>query len=252
MISVKSLFASVAVATFDVSSLSLNAPQHGHGLLSVLPVAQGLQLSLRLGKGGKERSYHKKALRRDQQGEDFLTSLTRSERKSRSNKNSPVRSRPSQRRSKTKSPMRSRRRRAEGWKEMEAGVPLKYLQPEEVKQLNRRNGGSGAPMNGRQGTLNTAVQNALSYEEGLGNKAYKLAKELVQGHIFHDGNKRTATKAVELFLKKNQTFIVGGKQNWKTFFGIVNATISPTGGDDQISRERFAEILKQITYHNVC
>lgn len=44
---------------------------------------------------------------------------------------------------------------------------------------------------------------SLDFAPGLAEAIYVVANALAQGHPFEDGNKRTATKAVKKFIKRN-------------------------------------------------
>lgn len=70
--------------------------------------------------------------------------------------------------------------------------------------LSRHGGGSGA---GHRGGLEVieAVAQAVknSYYEGAEELAAAYAVYIVQGHVFLDGNKRTALAAMDVFLAAN-------------------------------------------------
>jgi death-on-curing protein len=95
-------------------------------------------------------------------------------------------------------------------------MPYVYLTEQEITNINREMGGVA--------TINAGALTAAADGPSMGfgghdlfptlpEKAAKLIWELSQAHPFNDANKRTASEALERFIKANRggRGIVGGK-----------------------------------------
>lgn len=96
-------------------------------------------------------------------------------------------------------------------------MPYTYLTENEITQINRAAGGTTTINAG--GLTAAAAGPAMGFggqdlRPTLVEKAATLIIELSQGHPFNDANKRTATEALDQFIKKNRggRGIIGGKQ----------------------------------------
>ncbi|AWQ82735.1 Fic family protein [Pseudomonas aeruginosa] len=95
-------------------------------------------------------------------------------------------------------------------------MPYVYLSEAEITQINRSVGGVTTI---NAGGLTAAAQGPAAGFAGvdlrptLADKAATLIIEISQGHPFNDANKRTATEALDQFIKKNRggRGIIGGK-----------------------------------------
>lgn len=83
----------------------------------------------------------------------------------------------------------------------------RYLTRQEIIDLNRQTDGGGRVLN--EGNLDAAVRRPSEGFYGrdtfptAAEKVYAIVEAISQGHPFQNGNKRTATNAVRLFLGHN-------------------------------------------------
>ena len=80
-------------------------------------------------------------------------------------------------------------------------VSLLGVEAEEVRALNRSFGGT-QQMNS---TVEAVFQSAL-YVTSFWEKVAIVVRSIAGGHLFDNGNKRTAFEMVKLFRKRNQIF----------------------------------------------
>ena len=80
-------------------------------------------------------------------------------------------------------------------------VALLGVTADEVRALNRSFGGT-KQMNS---TVEAVFQSAL-YVPSFWEKVAIVVRSIAGGHLFDNGNKRTAFEAVKLFRKRNHTF----------------------------------------------
>ncbi len=72
---------------------------------------------------------------------------------------------------------------------------------DEIRAINRSFGGA-SQMNG---TVETVFQSA-SYVQGFWEKVAMVVRSIAGGHLFDNGNKRTAFESVKLFRQRNNIF----------------------------------------------
>jgi death-on-curing protein len=113
-----------------------------------------------------------------------------------------------------------------------------------------RKGFFGDGENRLHGLLGQANQHIYGHElhPTLGEKSYVYARGIAQGHFFTDGNKRTASKATELFLNHNNVTVTD--QN--TLHNIVNMTLPNEHNeheeqDETAIKSNFISSLHNIT-----
>jgi death-on-curing protein len=95
---------------------------------------------------------------------------------------------------------------------------IRYLSANDVIEINKRIGEKGVVMN--QG----ALENMLERQEiahSLSKKAAIMLTDIVEMHMFLDGNKRTAFVATTLFLEMNGVELKYSKQLEREVTGIL-------------------------------
>ncbi len=73
------------------------------------------------------------------------------------------------------------------------------VKSDEIRQLNRGFGGT-IEMNGNVDTVFTSA----NYTKSFWQKVATVVRSIAGGHLFDNGNKRTAFEAVKLFKSRNQ------------------------------------------------
>jgi prophage maintenance system killer protein len=73
------------------------------------------------------------------------------------------------------------------------------VRSDEIRQLNRRFGGT-TEMNSNMDTVFASANYAKSFWQ----KVAAVVRSIAGGHLFDNGNKRTAFEAVKLFKSRNQ------------------------------------------------
>lgn len=93
----------------------------------------------------------------------------------------------------------------------------------------------------KEDALAEAVESpAFDYAETLADAVYVLAVAISQRHPFENGNKRTASKAVKKFLKRNGRIPTEGQME-----GIADL-IGGLADDDPMEKEDFITELEHI------
>lgn len=126
---------------------------------------------------------------------------------------------------------------------MAAQLLWRYLTREEIIALNRETDGRGIIMN------ESNLQNAVTLPGfGFGGhdanptveeKVFVLARAISQGHPFQDGNKRTATNAVRLFLRHND-LMFQEREEQPTLQQLVNRLVD----ENPISKRDFINAIQ--------
>jgi len=121
----------------------------------------------------------------------------------------------------------------------------RYLTEEDIININKQITGNAAVIN--SGALSNAVEGPKRSYAGneiytsLPSKAYAMALAIAQNHPFEDGNKRTATTAINEFLNLNDHHV--SLTNQVTLQAIVNRLAD----EDPIEEDEFIESLDKLT-----
>ena len=120
----------------------------------------------------------------------------------------------------------------------------KYLTKKDIIGFNKATEGKGKVM--KEGPLDSAVKDPPRMFSGvelnptIPEKTFALACPIAQNHPFGDGNKRTAYKAVNEFLKLNGCEIPGKSQE------VLFKLIGSLAAKEPIEREDFVKIIKSV------
>lgn len=97
---------------------------------------------------------------------------------------------------------------------------MKFLTAEDVIEINKKIGEKGVVIN--EGNLDFTVQK-VNKKEGLVNKAALLLYDLINSHVFLDGNKRTAFISMETLIKANgKRLNISDKDAVELVYGVAN------------------------------
>ena len=118
----------------------------------------------------------------------------------------------------------------------ELGGFAKGISAKEIESINKSIGNSA----GAYRDVSTALFNA-SQRSGFYNKAASLIRDIAGGHMFKDGNKRTAQMVVQTLMERNG--ITGGP-NADQLRGIVNRVADSTRKDHLSSIDQISSALK--------
>jgi prophage maintenance system killer protein len=77
-------------------------------------------------------------------------------------------------------------------------MELMGVQAEEIRAINRTHGGT----NEMNGNVDTTLVSAMYYKT-FWLRVASVARSIVKGHLFNDGNKRTGFDTVRLFQSRN-------------------------------------------------
>ncbi|HUB92855.1 MAG TPA: type II toxin-antitoxin system death-on-curing family toxin [Candidatus Saccharimonadales bacterium] len=115
---------------------------------------------------------------------------------------------------------------------------IKYLAPEEVKQINTELGCKGMIS---EGNLSFVLDEIRDLHESLERKAIVLLYKLIQSHPFLDGNKRTAFLTMIEFLHRN-----GKDIKYSKMLDYLNRRLLYDIADNKIVLEDVENIFEEV------
>jgi len=125
-----------------------------------------------------------------------------------------------------------------------------YLTKEEIQNINKKYMRESNETHHitSEGNLEEAINGPKKYFMGhelnatIGEKVFVIANSIARGHAFGEGNKRTATECVEIFLKKNG-YEVNYYENLRS---LIDLTVNYSGEDMEKLKAHFVIGLNRI------
>ncbi len=113
------------------------------------------------------------------------------------------------------------------------------LTENEIKTINAKILGTAPDL--PEGALSEATEGAVyDYAETLSQTVFFLARAIAQYHPFEDGNKRTATEAVRVFLCRNGITVTARQM------ADIAELIGQLADEDPIEKAKFTEEMDKI------
>lgn len=112
---------------------------------------------------------------------------------------------------------------------------MELLTAEDIIEINKKIGEKGVVIN--EGNLDFTVQKVNKNKESLIKKAALLLYDLINSHVFLDGNKRTAFVSMETLLKANgKKLNMSDKDAIELVYKIANGKYNISDLEDIISK----------------